>query len=236
MKFSTCQFTDPGGRSPNEDSVDFFNNGDFYAWITADGLGGHINGEIASSEAVKALGKALSACEKMDQDFVEEAFKQMNTAVSELDGPLSTAVCAFSDGKKLWYGNSGDSRFFFIRNKEVILHSHDHSLAYIAYRTGAINYEDIPNNPGQSRLFHSLGNEPDFNGEFYDPVDLEAGDAFLLCSDGFWELIKDEEIIRTRNIAPTAQEWLSLMLEIVQQRLQKTSDNYSAVCAIVTED
>ena len=236
MRLLTCQFTDPGGRSPNEDSVGYFTSEGFSAWIAADGLGGHTQGEIASAEAVRSLESVLNGCNKMNGAFVENALRQMNADVLKLKGPLTTAVCAFSDGKKLWYANNGDSRFLFIRSRKVIHHTNDHSLAYVSYSSGRISYDEIPNHPAQNRLFHSLGNEEEFSGEFYPSLDLQPGDAFLLCTDGFWELINNEEITRTLNISPTPQEWLSMMLDIIQSRLKKTSDNYSAVCVMVKED
>ena len=236
MRFLTCQFTDPGGRSPNEDSVGYFTSGKFSAWIAADGLGGHESGEIASSEAVRSLETILSDCTSMDREYVEDVFHRLNKDILALNGPLTTAVCAFSDGKKLYYGNNGDSRFLFIRSKNIICHTNDHSLAYVAYSTGSISYDEIAEHPAQNRLFHSLGTEDNFSGEFYPTLDLKPGDAFLLCTDGFWELISNEEILRTLNISTSPQEWLSMMLDIVQSRLIKTSDNYSAVCVMVKED
>lgn len=236
MRFLTCQFTDPGGRSPNEDSVGSFTSGAFSSWIAADGLGGHSSGEVASAKAVKTMEIVINNCSEMNRSFMEESFHKLNDAILSLGGPLTTAVCAFSDGKKLWYGNNGDSRFFFIRDKEVLYHTNDHSIAFVAYLSGNITYEEIPTHPAQNRLFHSLGNETDFYGEFYPEIELRPGDAFLLATDGFWELITDEEILRTLNISPTPQEWLSTMLDIIQSRLKSNSDNYSAVCVIVKED
>lgn len=233
MQLLTCQFTDPGGRSPNEDSVGYYGGGGFYAWIAADGLGGHTKGEVASAEAVQTLGSVMSECRSMDRKFVENVFRKMNDAIIDLGGPLTTAVCAFSDGKRLWYGNNGDSRMFFIRNKKVLYHSNDHSLAYVIYSSGDISYDEIPTHPSQNRLYHSLGNETDYYGEFYPEIDLEPGDAFLLATDGFWELIRDEEIVRTLNISPTPEEWMSTMVDVIRSRLKKNSDNYSAVCVIV---
>ena len=236
MQILTSTFTDPGGRSPNEDSVGYFTSGEFKAWIAADGLGGHTSGEVASAEAVRLLEEALKQCGAVNSGFVKDAFRQMNDGIIALEGPLTTAVCAFSDGQKLWYANNGDSRFYFIRDKKVLYHTNDHSLAFVAYLTGSITYEEIPTHPAQNRLFHSLGNETEFCGEFYSEIELKPGDAFLLATDGFWELISDEEILRTLNISVTSDEWLATMLDIVQPRLKKTSDNYSAVCAVVKED
>ena len=78
MRLLTCQFTDPGGRSPNEDSVGYFTTEGFSAWIAADGLGGHTQGEVASAEAVRSLETFMNRCKKMNSSIVENAFKQMN--------------------------------------------------------------------------------------------------------------------------------------------------------------
>ena len=235
MQFSTCQFTNPGGRYPNEDSVGYFSN-DNYAWIAADGLGGHISGEIASAEAVRSLKKEFYAAGSVDQSFMEKAFQKMNDSIFALHGPLTTAVCAFSDGKTLWYGNIGDSRIYFIRGKKILNHSNDHSLAYVDYLRGNTSYDEIAVHPAQNRLYHSLGTETNYYGEFYDPVVLKDGDAFLLVTDGFWELITTEEIIRTLKISRTSEEWMGTMLDIVESRLKSNSDNYSAVCVMVKSD
>lgn len=236
MELLSCQYSDPGGRSPNEDAVGSFTHNEFSAWIAADGLGGHSDGEVASAKAVSTLESLITTCDELNQKFVEQAFKTMNDNIIALHGPLTTAVSAFSDGLKLWYANNGDSRFIFIRNKKILYHTNDHSLAYVAYLAGNITYQEIASHPAQNRLFHSLGNETVFHGEFYSAIDLQPGDAFILCTDGFWELISEEEILRTFIISPTPQEWLSTMLDIVQSRLRKNSDNYSAICVIAAED
>ena len=67
-------------------------------------------------------------------------------------------------------------------------------------------------------------------------IELEDGDAFILCTDGFWELVNERETIRTLNISQTPREWLDFMLEILESRLKPTSDNYTAVCVLVRED
>ncbi len=236
MRFLTHQFTDPGGREPNEDCAGSFTNGSLHAWIAADGLGGHSHGEWASAKAVGTLETALSECTALDEEFIRDTFRKMNEEVKTLSGPLTTAAAGFSDGETLWYGNNGDSRFIFIRNKEVLYRSNDHSIAFMAYRRGDISYEEISSHPAQNRLFHSMGFESDFDGEFYEPVKLQPGDAFMMCTDGFWELINENEIIRALNISKNPQEWIDSMLLILKERLQPDSDNYTAVCVLVKED
>ncbi len=236
MRFLTHQYTNPGGREPNEDSAGSFVNGSLHAWIAADGLGGHSHGELASSKAVETLGTALDECTALDEEFIRNTFRKMNEEVKTLSGPLTTVAAGFSDGETLWYGNNGDSRFILIRNKKVLCRSNDHSLAFMAYKSGDISYEEISSHPAQNRLYHSLGFEIEFDGEFYPPVKLQPEDAFMVCTDGFWELINENEIIRALNISKNPQEWIDSMLLILKERLQSTSDNYTAVCVIVKKD
>lgn len=236
MRFLTHQYTNPGGREPNEDSAGSFENGSLRAWIAADGLGGHSHGEWASAKAVSTLGEALSECTELNEEFMRSAFRRMNEEVKNLSGPLTTAAVGVTDGKTLLYGNNGDSRFILVRNKEILCRSNDHSIAFMAYKSGQISYEEIALHPSQNRLFHSLGFENEFDGEFYPAVELRPGDAFMMCTDGFWELINENEIIRALNISQTPQEWIDNMLLILNERLQPTSDNYTAVCVMVRED
>lgn len=229
MRFDTFQFTDKGKRDPNEDSVGAFSNDIFSAWIVADGLGGHINGELASAEAVAALEEQMRSCVSMDQTFVESVMRSIHQRIGRLGGPLTTAVAAFSDAEKLFYSNCGDSRFIFIRKGKVLTRSNDHSVAYALYRRGDIPYEEIPNNPYQNRLLHAMGVAEDFFGESYEPITLEPDDAFILCTDGFWELITERDVLRTLKVSPTAETWAELMLDLLKERLTETSDNYSLI-------
>lgn len=229
MRFDTFQFTDKGKREPNEDSVGAFFNENFSAWIAADGLGGHINGELASAEAVAALEEQMRSCFSIDRSFVESAMRFIHRRIKMLGGPLTTAVAAFSDEEKLFYSNCGDSRFIFIRNGKVLTRSNDHSVAYALYQRGDIPYEEIPNNPYQNRLLHAMGVAEDFFGESYEPITLEPDDAFILCTDGFWELITERDVLRTLKVSPTAETWAELMLDLLKERMTETSDNYSLI-------
>lgn len=235
MRILSQTFTDPGGRSPNEDAAGFYAKGEFRAWIAADGLGGHADGEVASACAARSLEEIMSGCSAVNEDFVHDAMRDLNATVRLLGGPLTTAVCAFTDGKTLWYANNGDSRLYFLHKKKITHRTHDHSMAYLAYRSNLITYSDISTHPGQNRLTHALGTDPDFAGEFYDPIPLEPGDAFLLCTDGFWELIEDSEIERSLRISDEPEAWLNLMLSFVRQRLKEHSDNYSASIGMVVK-
>lgn len=229
MFFDTCHYTDPGGRAPNEDSLGVFEHHLNSAWIVADGLGGHVSGEEASARAVEVLQGELLLNHPVNRDFLDHAFSQMNDQVVALEGPLTTAVAAVSDSHTLWFANNGDSRLVLIRKGNALARTRDHSMAYVAYMQGNIAYEEIPQHPGQSRLIHALGSETDFIAEHYDPITLEPGDAFLLCSDGFWELVNEKEILRALKVTTDAEQWMDLCIQLLRERLTEHSDNYSAI-------
>lgn len=235
MKFETFTFTDAGGRSPNEDCAGDFANDGRFAWIVADGLGGHVHGETASAEAVKDLGEAFAECKVIDQKFIQATFENINLHIADLKGPMTTAVCAFSDGEKLFYSNCGDSRFYFFRDCAKEAQTHDHSIAYICYLQGDITYDEIRSHPGQSRLLRALGSEETVRVEQYDPITLQPGDAFLLCTDGFWELVFDEEMEVCLQESQSAEDWFKRMKEYLKTRFKENSDNYTVVLVKVTE-
>jgi len=236
MRFDIAGCTDAAGRVPNEDACGSFNSDQKFAWVVADGLGGHVSGELASQAAVDLVKKMLESNSPIDQNFSEMVFSHMQREIADLHGPLTTAVCAFSDGETLYYANVGDSRLFFFRNQERVALTRDHTLAYIDYLRGAVDYEDLATHPLQNRLLHAVGSDTNFICDNkYDSITLAEGDAFLLCTDGFWELVSGPEIQKSLSVTTTAQDWLETMLAVLKSKLKPTSDNYTAICVRVIE-
>lgn len=233
MYFDSFVFSNEGGRSPNEDSAGSFSNDRIHGWIAADGLGGHTHGELASAKVVEIMSSMTEKNTEITDDLIARTLKKMNVQVKNLGGPLTTATIAFSDGETLQYANCGDTRLVFFRKNKAFARSRDHSVAYTLYQAGQIRYEEIARHPDQNHLLHAMGVETDFIGEQYDPIRLKPRDAFLICTDGFWELISEPEMEKTLRISNSAEDWIKLMLMLMEDRLTPTSDNYTAVAVKV---
>ena len=102
----------------------------------------------------------------------------------------------------------------------------------MAVFSGEITAEEIRGFPGRSRLLRALGADGRVAVDSCQ-LDIQPGDRFLLCSDGFWELITEEEMLRACT-GSTAEQWLRAMRQILTGRYTGGSDNNSAA-AIVLE-
>lgn len=227
--FDTAKFTDPGGRFPNEDSLGVVDDDFVSGWAVADGLGGHVHGEDASKKAVSIFEKCLSVCEKVNSDFLKQTFDEINDQVKILDGPLTTLVTAFFDGDGVSFANVGDSRGIFFHHGKISFHTKDHSVAYLFYLQNEITYDEIQTHPAQNRLIRAIGSEEKSHVEIYDSIAVVPGDALLLCSDGFWELVYTKEMESDLEASKTAEDWMEKMLSRLRGRLKDNSDNYTAV-------
>ena len=99
-----------------------------------------------------------------------------------------------------------------------------------------MDYEDIRTSEDRSRLLKVLGNDPELKiMRHYDPIKMQKGDAFLVCSDGFWEHVLDQEMEETLQQSYDAEEWLNRMLKIQYGRAKNRDDNYTVICGIVEE-
>jgi serine/threonine protein phosphatase PrpC len=228
----------PGNRAVNEDSISVLEKDGRYIFVLADGLGGHGRGEAASKLAVDASVKIFSdgnenlgVCIGSAQDrLMSEQIKQ--NAQNEMK---TTIVCLkFTDGKAQW-GFVGDSRVYHFRRGKLVTRSLDHSVPQMLVASGEIKERDIRHHEDRNRLIRVLGIE--WNSERYElseETEAIGGDAFLLCSDGFWEWIVEKEMQRNLRAAGTPQRWLELMeAEVLKNGKNRNMDNYSAIAVYV---
>lgn len=229
MIIDTAKYTNNGGHEINEDSI--FCRSDLF--IVADGLGGHYGGENASAAAVSYLS------EKYHGDISETEIMQLlegaNNAVNELNTDSHTTVAAaFVYGNRMRIANVGDSRVYIFRNNKVHKVTKDHSVCQVSVEMGEMSYEEIRFSDDRSRLLKVLGNGGALNLKTkYDPIELQDGDAFLLCSDGFWEYVHEREMEADLLKADSAESWKRLMLKRQILRAKNQGDNYSVICGIV---
>jgi serine/threonine protein phosphatase PrpC len=229
-----------GGRDNNEDSVRYANSGEIWCFVLCDGLGGHNSGEIASRIAAEAI---CAEFEKKPEISEDALYKYLYYAAQALGDAresgvggadmATTAVVLVTDGKKAVWAHTGDSRLYHIRNGEILSVTDDHSLAFLKYESGIITYDQIRTDADQSRLIGCLGTSgvlaPDFSGEIY----FESGDAILLCSDGFWELVSENDMTALLKNSPSPKRWLERMLEVLHQNETEKNDNYSVIAVMI---
>lgn len=223
--------TSAGGDRSNEDSV--YAGGGIYA--VADGLGGHGNGAQASAQAVRFLAEQESG--DFSPEGIQELFSGANSAVRELGGGLTTIAAGFVQDGRFTFGNVGDSRVYYFRGGRITARTRDHSVCQAEVESGQIDPEQIRGSENRAQLLKALGSSDTLEiQQVCEPIDIQPGDAFLVCTDGFWEHVHEREmeadLLKSRN----SSEWLGHMLKRHIQAAHENGDNYSAVCGIFTNE
>ena len=234
MRFDTASYSNIGGRDVNEDSTLVKPYGDALIAAVADGLGGHGGGDDASQTALAALDARCLKGYPSGEDAWKDVCAELNRAVlavqtERLRMKTTLALAAVTDGT-LACVHVGDSRVYYFHEGEIRYQSCDHSVSQLAVLTGEITLDQIRFHEDRSRLLRSLGSEeaaaPDVRLFEGTP---EAGDALLLCSDGFWEYVLEKEMLGALKRARSAQDWLDGMRRILRKRAKRGNDNNSAV-------
>lgn len=242
MTIDYDSFSNIGGREENQDAVGQLLTEDGGLFVVADGLGGHQHGQLASKAVVDAMLQGWDGASASEGDVLQPALRnqveQANAAVLAVQAEVnatckSTVVALAVQGERAAWANTGDSRLYYIREGEFVRITDDHSVAYAKYRSGEITRAQIATDEDQPALLRVLGGtrrwEPDLGG-----VDaLRPGDAFLLCTDGLWEHILDEEILVDCLKSASAREWAELMLLRIVPRLPGNHDNLSLITVML---
>ena len=229
-------FTDKGSRDINEDCTAVYQRRDELCFVLCDGLGGYGMGGIASQTVTEAFGDLFSKLET--RQFIDEAFPAAQDILTAEQNTRhaakimkTTAVMLTVCGNKAYIGHVGDSRAYVFGKKEILGRTLDHSIPQMLAITGDIKESEIRFHPERNILLRVMGEkweEP--KQEFMKPIPLRKCRAFLLCSDGFWELIDENEMLNTLNRSGNVNEWMEQMVNIVKQHGTGISmDNYSAI-------
>jgi hypothetical protein len=142
-------------------------------------------------------------------------------------------VLEISAGRATW-AHVGDTRLYHFRDGRVAHQTLDHSMPQALVQAGAIRSDEIRRHPERNRLLKSLGGEGEVAPTFLEaPIALAPGDAFLLCTDGFWELVTEDEMQAALAGASGPAAWLERMESQVLKAATGAFDNYSATTVLV---
>lgn len=238
MKIDYYHYTNIGTRPENQDNcaVKVFENG--FSAVIADGLGGHKGGREAANIAVKHLSGFWNGGSLPSDPEIMTALEAANSEIiakRESENQMkSTVVALFADNGCAKWAHIGDSRLYHFCGDGLEHFTKDHSVAQIQVQLGEITREQIPTLPDRSRLLRVLGDsecKPDFSGE----IPLEKGmHAFLLCTDGIWECLSDNEIALDYNKSLTPKDWVENLVMRAEKKNFKERDN-NTVIAIFAE-
>ncbi|MGB7587199.1 MAG: Stp1/IreP family PP2C-type Ser/Thr phosphatase [Solirubrobacterales bacterium] len=189
--------TDTGRqRNANEDA--FFVRAPIF--VVADGMGGAQAGEVASKAAADAFDRDLpdAPLERILRETIEAANRKIHDLARNDPsragmGTTITAAIVNPEGEEVCIGHVGDSRAYRLRDGRLERLTRDHSLVEEMRRKGQITDAQAEDHPQRSIITRALGPEPEVEVDV-QTVSADAGDVFLLCSDGLTTMIDDERI------------------------------------------
>ena len=201
--------TDVGRRRDhNEDAGTTFTTDDGWTvCVVADGMGGHLAGEVASAIAVEVVERELKGPLTDVQAALRAAIEQANRQIweesqqdPEKAGMGSTIVVAALNHEQVFLANAGDSPAFLVRDGVAEQVTHDHGIVAEQVAAGLLTAEDAEHHPFRHVLTRCLGVEDTVDVEVYAPLEARSGDMLVLCSDGL------TEHVRLNEVAPFATE------------------------------
>jgi protein phosphatase len=166
-------------------------------FIVADGLGGHAAGEVASRTAVEAA--LTTGTPGAPHQALRAATRAANVAVfdaalhSRHRGMATTFTALTLAGHEAIVGHVGDSRCYHVRHGTTTQLTNDHSRVGEMLRSGLITPEQAANHPARSMISRTVGSEPSVQVDIIRQP-TQAGDTFILCSDGLWDVVGRREM------------------------------------------
>jgi PPM family protein phosphatase len=237
ISIDSCAAMHVGDRSEQQDRLAIFPHpsrpGCMLA-VLADGMGGHSGGAMAAEQVILKARQNFSnyaPSSESPTDFLRGVIDDAHVIIkltrftSEQD-PHSTAVVFMLRPGHADWAHCGDSRLYHFRNGSLVARTPDHSLVEELLRSGRITEEQAETHPQRNLLLSCLGAERDPRIDTGGTPALQAGDAFIICSDGLWAYFPDEELgkILQEQDARTAARTL---IDAARTRAQGMGDNIS---------
>ena len=231
----SASLTSPGGRDVNEDALTCVEERSCF--LVCDGLGGHGRGDEASglvADTFREACKTLADPAAFLGSWFPEAQRRLMEKQRELHAErnMKTTAVALVIGKNHAYlGHIGDSRAYVFHRNRITYRTLDHSVCQMLVLSGEIREDEIRHHPDRSILLRVMGipwEKPMY--ELSRPLRLKRDQAFLLCSDGFWELIEEKQMCEALAKSDSPDAWLRSMEQTVCRNGENTNmDNYSAI-------
>ncbi len=173
--------------------------------VLADGMGGHNQGQVAAQLLVQTMtdlfrARATPTLPNL-QAFLLDGIYAAHEAINNYalrhglcDPPRTTCVAAVVQRGVACWAHVGDSRLYHFDCCRLLSRTRDHSTVQLLIDEGILHEEAIKQHPDRNRLYTSVGGFALPEIEIADPVTLGDGHVLLLCSDGVWSELNDQEI------------------------------------------
>lgn len=221
-----------GAREEQEDAL-----GQWSRWkiklffaVVADGAGGHGGGKEASRAVIHTADEHFKGYRGgAPSEFLSAWAHGAHAAVNASGSGRSAAVALLIEGTEAHWAHLGDCRLYRFSGSKLIGRTRDHSVVQVLFEQGEIKEEEMGTHEDQNRLLKGLGG-PDESKPTLGKAPVSPGDVFLLCSDGLWENLSQEEI--TRLAASHPAKWSKSLAKALRESARRRgpkADNGSAI-------
>jgi len=208
VNYTIAQDSRIGGRKINQDRVAWVATEESLLMVVADGMGGHLQGEVAAQIAVDTVIQRFRDEAKMrlldPAEFLVAALQRAHQTIvrysSECRIPLHAAprttciACVVQDGQAIW-AHAGDSRLYLIHERSEgpagVAHTRDHSVVQRMVDDGLLSHAEAAAHPMRHRVFSCLGGDVAPHVDASTAIPLQDGDLIALCTDGAWSPLGD---------------------------------------------
>jgi len=239
MRFTIFQESRKGSRPVNQDRVAYTYSRDTLLMVVADGMGGHAGGEIAAQIAVRLFierfQQEAKPMLKNPLGFLQESMVKAHAALgsystqfSMLETPRTTCVACIVQAGYAYWGHVGDSRLCLYRQGALISQTKDHSKVQYLVDQGVIDAGDVALHPDRNKVYSCLGGMIDPIIDLSNRMPLRNGDVIVMCTDGLWGPIGNDEIATWLTSTPILKSAPEMMRE-AERRGGPDGDNLSAI-------
>ena len=210
-----------------------------YLFAVADGMGGHLAGEVASRRAIETLVREFTR--KTDEPLpskIRRVFDKINSEIIEegnenIDqrGMGTTLSALYIKKDKAFVAHIGDSRIYQFSGRLDQL-TEDHSFVGKLVKDGLISPEEAKIHPKRNILYQSIGMRRGINVQVEGPIKIKEGDKFLLCTDGLTAVVDEEEIESLLSKDISAKKTVN---ELIETALKRGAPDNVTVIAITTK-
>jgi serine/threonine protein phosphatase PrpC len=239
MQFSIYQESRRGARKSNQDRIASCYSRESLLMLVADGMGGHLRGEMAAQIAVQCLTEAFQREARPGlhdpRAFLRGALIEAHHAIGRKadaeglpESPRTTCVACVVQSDKAYWAHAGDSRLYHIRDGTIVARTKDHSLVQQLIDSGRMREEALGAHPERNRIFNCLGSRRPPRVDLSDETQLHPGDTLMLCSDGLWGPLSGK-IVGSTLLNMGIMQGVPKLLDDAERRAGRTCDNLSVV-------
>jgi serine/threonine protein phosphatase PrpC len=220
MNYTIAQESRIGGRRINQDRVTWLATEDAVLMVVADGMGGHLQGEVAAQIAVDTLTARFRDEAKTrlvdPAGFLAATLQQAHETIVRYAtdcripahaAPRTTCIaCVVQDGLANW-AHAGDSRLYLIHGHAEgpprVAQTRDHSVVQRMVDQGSLSDAEAAKHPLRNRVFSCLGGDVKPHIEVSPAVKLQEGDLIALCTDGAWSPLGEALVSELGRASPS---------------------------------